>query len=407
MINKVFLDNFKSFDHAELELGQVTIFIGPNGTGKSSVAQALMMLRQSIGSNGLVTDGPLINLGTFFDILKRDSAEKSVSIGLTKELEGYSDYGLADGASLYYKASFNPKLVAVESQVGTDANPVINISVTPDKASITPNVYKSSLRSGHYANSPISPTRDITIPFILGHLSFYPPSIEQKAKVFHKALLSLSKEIYEEIQNAYLVPALRGLEKPDYFLGNTFNLDIPPGDNPSLATTFGYSEKEVTEKVASWSEKITGSRVERQIVPDKKVAIKSYIVEGGIPVITDGSGINQLVHLLLILAATPDNSVLFIEEPEIHLHPKAQTELCGIMLEEILNSKRQLIISTHSEHVLYSFAQAVRDGKISKGQLSIYVFKSRDEQPEKVEQDESGDLYYEWGKQFFNYPQAQ
>ena len=62
MITNIALENFKCFRHLDIAPKLITVFIGPNGTGKSGVLQALMLLKQSKDSvDPLVLDGELVN----------------------------------------------------------------------------------------------------------------------------------------------------------------------------------------------------------------------------------------------------------------------------------------------------------------------------------------------------------
>ena len=173
------------------------------------------------------------------------------------------------------------------------------------------------------------------------------------------------------------------------------------GQNMQLASTFAYAGRDIEEIVSIWSEEITGSEIGPLVIPGKFVAVKSYVVPGGIPVIGDGSGTNQLVQLLLTLAITPKRSLLAIEEPEIHLHPKAQTKLCDRLVEISKTHEKQLVVTTHSQYILYALVQAVKRATLTRDELAIYYFEEKGAEPYRVEQDEYGDIY-DWGKNFFS-----
>ena len=106
------------------------------------------------------------------------------------------------------------------------------------------------------------------------------------------------------------------------------------------------------------------------------------------------------MQLLLTLAIIPIQSVLAIEEPKIHLHPKAQKNLCDILIDTGKTYDKQLILSTHSEHVLFKFVEAVRNKTLKRDELAIYYFEEKGKAPYRVEQDECGDIY-DWGRNFF------
>jgi predicted ATPase len=100
-----------------------------------------------------------------------------------------------------------------------------------------------------------------------------------------------------------------------------------------------------------------------------------------------------------MLAMTPSKSVLAIDEPEIHLHPKAQDKLCQILLDVAQKNNKQLVITTHSVHVLFFFVNATRKGELSADELAIWDFETKNAPPKRIVQDEGGDIY-DWGREF-------
>ena len=73
MIEKLTIKGFKSLKNVSLDLGLITVVIGPNRSGKSSVLHALAALRQSLGQGHLYANGQMINLGSYQNILSRQS----------------------------------------------------------------------------------------------------------------------------------------------------------------------------------------------------------------------------------------------------------------------------------------------------------------------------------------------
>ena len=64
-----------------------------------------------------------------------------------------------------------------------------------------------------------------------------------------------------------------------------------------------------------------------------------------------------------------------IEEPEIHLHPKAQADLASVLVEEAKSEGKQLVITTHSEHIAGRLLTLVAEGELTADELSIYSFE--------------------------------
>src|SRR5262245_16147596 len=87
MISTLGLHNFKCFEHQALELGSLTLLSGLNGTGKSSVIQSLLLLRQShqqrlLPNKGLALNGDLVRIGTAQDALFEGAQEMQIGFAL-------------------------------------------------------------------------------------------------------------------------------------------------------------------------------------------------------------------------------------------------------------------------------------------------------------------------------------
>lgn len=95
------------------------------------------------------------------------------------------------------------------------------------------------------------------------------------------------------------------------------------------------------------------------------------------------------------VAQSPVNSIIGIEEPEVHLHPKAQSDLAKVLIEIIKEENKRLIITTHSEHILYRILIEVAKGTLKPEDLAIYHFKLSDDgvtQVERLKPDKKGRL---------------
>ena len=83
----------------------------------------------------------------------------------------------------------------------------------------------------------------------------------------------------------------------------------------------------------------------------QSVEVKSVTPSGPVNIVSEGFGANSLIMLLLQLVSADKGATVMIEEPEIHLHPKAQAELASVLAEVALEEDKQVIMTTHSEHI--------------------------------------------------------
>jgi len=88
-----------------------------------------------------------------------------------------------------------------------------------------------------------------------------------------------------------------------------------------------------------------------------------------------GAGLAALFPIVVALSFYPEGSTVFIEHPEMHLHPKLQYELAEFFLTVSEKRNYQLIIETHSEHLLYGLLNAVAQKRLKPDELTVYSTK--------------------------------
>jgi predicted ATPase len=106
-----------------------------------------------------------------------------------------------------------------------------------------------------------------------------------------------------------------------------------------------------------------------------------------------GSGISYLISIIILCLASEEYAVILIENPEIHLHPKAQSRLAEF-LYFISRSGRQLFVETHSDHIFNGLRAGVATGEIPMQNLSVNFFSVN----EKYETVNNPICFGEYGK---------
>ena len=124
------------------------------------------------------------------------------------------------------------------------------------------------------------------------------------------------------------------------------------------------------DQLNKWVDAISpGCRIESKAVEE---LVKFEIVrsDGGREVISDvGFGISHVLPILVQAAVMPADTTLLIEQPELHLHPSAQTKLAEV-IADASNSGRRFLIETHSEHFVRGLQLAVSNGSAKRGFLA-------------------------------------
>lgn len=407
MLQRISLENFKGIPKAQIDVGQITVLMGPNGTGKSSFLQALMLLRQSLGNFSLVTKGDYLDLGEYKDLIHKRSggrAARHMKIGIAGKSwlrEPLGKIFVVKDFPYTYESEFsNGNLSGHKGTIILPKKKDLNMQFSGKKGSITPLPFNFR---GVVFN--FKPTRYIGKPGQLSRWSSSHPLEETESKPITDFIDSLLDIFRQALDSVHLIPAIRGFASPDYPLGDEPVTDfITTGgavDHAQrLASTLLY-RRELEEILSRWFKKITGISLRVTLQRHKRVRIETGVgAKSRFNVLHEGFGSNQLIFGLSQLASSPIHSIICWEEPEIHLHPKAQTELCNVLVDVAKNEPKQIIITTHSEHILFAFVSAVRNGILTRDELSINYFEEKGKEPRRVEQDECGDIY-DWGKNFF------
>jgi predicted ATPase len=119
-----------------------------------------------------------------------------------------------------------------------------------------------------------------------------------------------------------------------------------------------------------------------------------------------GFGLSQVLPVVVQLVAN-SNSLILIEQPEIHLHPRIQSRMADLMIQSVVERGNRLLVETHSEHILMRLQRRIREGAVSgfnSGRVAVsYVSGAAEGSTvSAVRMDETGKLTDPWPDGFFD-----
>ncbi|ACK66950.1 conserved hypothetical protein [Rippkaea orientalis PCC 8801] len=336
MITYLKIENFKPFQSQEFILKPLTLLSGLNSTGKSSMIQALLLLRQSyqqklLIDKGLSLKGNLVNIGTaknamFEGALKDDLMSFQIILENQETYQWSFDYDFEE-----------------------------NVISSHAKVSQTSPIYQSSLfnQNFYYLQAErISPqvyfeisdyhVRDMRQIGTKGEYTAHFISINENekiidAKLSHPNVKKFVREYGEEPQKdtnlKHQIEAWMGDISPDVELNlesirdlELMNLQYNYGDeNLYRPTNVGFGV--------------------------------TYVL----PIIT------------AILSAKPD-TLIILENPEAHLHPRGQSQI-GQLIALAASCGVQIIVETHSDHILNGIRRIVKQKELNAEDVVIYYFQ--------------------------------
>jgi len=217
----------------------------------------------------------------------------------------------------------------------------------------------------------------------------------------------LSEMIAEQVE--YVGPVREPI--PRYgFIGSMHSLNLGPGGKNLMRviSSKGIGEKSLIKKLNNWLDVrfhiLKNIRLKNV---DKQGTIKSLIADdyyGGkdINLCAMGCGISQIVPIIIQSLLLRQHGCLLVEQPEIHLHPKAQADLEDFFISGALKD-RQFIVETHSEHLILRIRRRIAEGKIPPSRVKIYIVSKHNGKTrfKPLELNENGG-FSEWPDDFFD-----
>jgi len=119
--------------------------------------------------------------------------------------------------------------------------------------------------------------------------------------------------------------------------------------------------------------------------------------------ITDvGFGVSQLLPVLVLCYYAPEHSTIILEQPEIHLHPSVQAGLADVFIDVVNERNVQIILESHSEHLLRRLQRRIAEERISADKTALYFCSIEDGTSaiERLDVDEYGNIK-NWPQGFF------
>lgn len=325
MIKRIALDNFKCFTKLSLEMSNLNLFTGINGMGKSTVIQAILLLKQAMDngslSNGLHLNGSLVNIGTGRDLLCRYGDNDDIGIEITTDKSKYE--------FLYEYAPESDFLPLKQThQMNADKIAETNLNLFQGFEFI------SAERIGPrrtYGKSYYS-TYDKNQLGSQGELASAYLFLRGRDEVVNTSALHKAQpsRLLQSQVNAWLAEISPGVaaEVEDFLNAGLVGLHYKIGD------AFGGNEYSAMNV---------------------------------------GFGITYVLPIIVSILKAKSGDLLIIENPEAHLHPKGQRKM-GELIAQAAAGGVQIIVETHSDHILNGLRLAVKHEDIKKDKISLNYF---------------------------------
>ena len=399
MITELSAQNFKSWKSTgKLKIAPLTGFFGANSSGKTSLLQTLLMLKQTVERppdwNEVIDfgdDSSLVNLGSFDDLIHQHKPDIPLKISLSwkfaeklnlESIEGVDtlsfELSVFDNENSVPGVSFNYKIGEKNLAVDWDGQDVLLISVPVELKCHDESLFRCyGIRSAHYHNQEI-----------------------------FSSIQTRFENLFRNIR--YLGP-LREYPRRDYAWQGKHSPGVGQHGEDMVTALFSgrIQLRDTEEQIPMWLQRldlIDSYRLNPVLNTERDYEFLVRKYKGGPEIrLTDvGFGVSQVLPVLVLCYYVPEGSILILEQPEAHLHPKVQSELADLLIEVVKERQLQIILESHSEHLLIRLMRRIAEEQILADDTAFYFCEMNEgvSEIERLDVDDYGNIT-NWPQNFF------
>ena len=384
-ITRIAIAGFKSIsDEQSIDIKPLTILSGANSSGKSSIMQPLLLLKQTLESSfdpgPLLLDGPNVRFTSTDQVLSRvvqgkesDSFQVGVSTQNTTvkmEYQSQPKRGFRI-KQMMYKHKDNEIILAP----GMTHAQIRDIVYSPIQILNTQLLEHKGIKHKWTINRK----RCFVEVELIGKDQFGQFSITR---------LPFSENLEKYIRVLVHLPALRGNPERTYpmtAVGPTFPGTFQEYTASIIAQWQSEKDKASLTKLSHDLERLgLTSKVSAKRLSDTQVELQvGRLTHGGkvnsrdlVSIADVGVGVSQTLPVLVALIITKPGQLVYIEEPETHLHPRAQSAMAQVLADAAKRGVR-VVIETHSQLLLLGIQTLVAEGTLSPDLVKLHWFKRR------------------------------
>lgn len=375
MFTKLRLANFKAWqDTGDISLKPVTMLLGTNSSGKSTLIQSLLLLKQTVQSPdrsihlnlGGDEINDLFNFGDFENLLRQGTLHpRQFSIQFSFKGNASARVNKGDFSCSYVQNSLGGVAIQ-ELDVSTNDHRFRAIRREKGAYSIMVDEESQPREKGRH----LSPERSISLPAqAITMLGQDGPLLED-----------LSLAIRRELENIVYLGPLRRKPERDYVWNKSKPGEVGSDGHRAIdvllasALMKGEDQNRIIEGVSKWlvRMKVADKLEVKQLGRSTRyeVVIHRDGVEANLRDV--GIGISQVLPVLTIAYFAPSGSTIMLEEPEIHLHPLAQSILAELFVDVSKERNVQFIVETHSEHLFRRMQTLIAKQQIMPDEAAMY-----------------------------------
>jgi hypothetical protein len=398
----LFVDNFRGFTNTCIPVADVNFLVGENSTGKSSVLGLLKLFSGPTFMMGQDFSGGEVGFGHYLDMVSAHSDDQSYfRIGFVSETAaGPKGEKLTTGCLYTFREHqgqprlFKATFCRNKEEISIKFGNVISFKPSPSDGTMTTEDMIATMRSKwineHSSSKDIGysrlempmPGMDGRVPILIalsiarntfarsgvkkGEFVFYPPDMwfSPPDLTWFGPIRTKAKRTYDELSLEF---SPEGQHTP-YLIRRLLRSKVNAVKLKEFIERVGKASGLFQGvKIQSFGRGAT-ARFELDIVLDGKA----------LNILNVGYGVSQSLPIIVELLARPRGAWFAIQEPEIHLHPRAQAAFGDVLFEMAMIDRKRFFVETHSDFMIDRFRMKYKNGRSTKPDSQILFFERRD-----------------------------
>ena len=398
MLKQLTIRNFKSWQNTgQIPLKSLTGLFGTNSSGKTGIIQMLLILKQTVESSDrqrvLHTgdDKTYVDLGTINDVIYQHQIPGEIGFSLTWDLpdnlniinpEGELDDIIFSISSLSFNANIEVTAENITIQnmsynfdykdqnylFGMERQDNQNYKGKSEYRLLSPN-YNIRRFKGRVWPLP-QPVKSYGFPDQVN--SYY-----QNAAFLADFVLAFEGVF----QNIYYLGPLRDYPRRSYTWAGYQPQDVGKKGEQAVAALLASrnqnKEEKIEQRIAEWLREL-GLIYDFQLKPiaenrqEYELRVRRTPNASEVLITDVGFGVSQILPVLVLCYYAPEGATLIFEQPEIHLHPSVQAGLADVFIDVIKNRNMQIILESHSEHLLRRLQRRIAEEQLQENDAALY-----------------------------------
>lgn len=421
MINSIELGNYKAFKMSgQVNLKKINLFLGPNSSGKSSFLESSLLLKKAIecsNINNII--GEEINAKEYKKLVYKNDMDNKINFKLNFdrsddiEEEEENEENEENGIEIEFLAD-KGGIRKIEFILGLEEEPIVEEFIIKYDNNVC-RIYREEGNIVGQLDDYILKSEGLIEPYKfyfkvnLKNIDNLDIKERKTAKRIRKILEKAEKKLENFSKRLIYIESLRTkIEKSE--MNNEKEGYCPIGvKNNNIGKVLSRIEenkKGVLARINYWlNEFDLGDDIKTKkqdenidvLIRNKNLGIYSDLSHVGF-------GTKQLLPIIIESVNSPKGSTLILEEPEAHIHPKAQSKLSDLFVDTALKDDKRFIIETHSIFLVTEIQILVAKGIIKNTDVAVYYFDqdTNGSKAKEMKLEENGQFYDEWPTGFFD-----